>query len=87
MIDFEFIVDNHGQRITSFSGTAGLVGMATGILAWCRQTLTNKVPTELLDASARRPLLETVQNLLDVAKCKGIKSNDILVLKINRMAF
>jgi hypothetical protein len=48
MLDFEYLVDNHGQRVTSYGVPAGMVGMATGVLAWCRQVTEGKVTSLII---------------------------------------
>ena len=73
LLDYEYLVDNHGQRVTSFGVPAGMVGMATGVLAWCRQLMEGKVKEELLDNSNKLPLLEHVKSLLELAKAQGAR--------------
>lgn len=42
LLDLEYLVDDHGRRLVTFTKMAGSIGMATAILVWCHQRLSQK---------------------------------------------
>jgi hypothetical protein len=38
--DMEFLTTPEGSRLTQFGSSAGFIGMASGLMAWCRQVLS-----------------------------------------------
>ena len=37
ILDLEFLVNDKGRRVAAFGRSAGMVGMAMGIIIWCKQ--------------------------------------------------
>jgi len=45
ILDLEFLTDDKGRRVAAFGRSAGMVGMAMGIITWCKQVLNEKMTT------------------------------------------
>jgi len=43
VLDLEFLVNDSGRRVAAFGRAAGMVGMAMGIIIWCKQILNEKL--------------------------------------------
>ena len=72
-LDFEFLLDNFGQRVTSFGHSAGHIGLSAGLVAWARQRLEGQLDAPRQDQLNKldgMPLLEHLQGLLQLCARK-----------------
>jgi len=86
LLDIEYIVDERGKRLASFGSTAGYIGMAAGLLAWCRQELQVMhidIPSDMIRKFEKMPLLEHLQALLNTAITFAKKTPSIVVMGAN----
>lgn len=86
LIDMEYLVDENGRRLTAFGLTAGYIGMAAGVLAWCRQELqlmNIEIPPDMIRTFEKMSLLEHLQALLSTAMTFSKKTPKLVVLGAN----
>lgn len=80
----EFLTDANGRRVAAFGRTAGFVGMAVGLQAWCKRQLIADSETDqplgALEPSSSDELIAKTQALLDEVKSKTNKTPSVIVI-------
>src|SRR5687768_14663854 len=70
LYDLEFLVDGNGRRVAAFGKSAGQVGMAVGLQAWCRRNLVSDFETDqpllpLTSYPSSEAMIQDTQRQLD----------------------
>ncbi len=72
LIDLEYLTDRHRARLVTFGHAAGRMGVAAGVLAWCRQVMARptigiSIPPDLIAKLDTLPLVDHIKALLQTA--------------------
>lgn len=67
LTNLRYLADENGRRIVSFGRIAGFMGMAAGLIAWCKQKMSRLgviLPDDLLQKLEHLPLKERTLSVL-----------------------
>lgn len=86
LLDLEYIVDEERRRLASFGNVAGYIGMAAGMLAWCRQELKAmniEVPSDMIRKVENLPLIDHIKALSTTSITFAQRTPKVLVIGAN----
>eukprot|EP01116_Phalansterium_solitarium_P003577 TRINITY_DN1439_c0_g1_i1.p1 TRINITY_DN1439_c0_g1~~TRINITY_DN1439_c0_g1_i1.p1 ORF type:complete len:1931 (+),score=838.25 TRINITY_DN1439_c0_g1_i1:91-5883(+) len=81
--DLEYLTDEAGHRLVSFGPIAGTMGVAAGLLAWCRQVLATLgivMPHDLVAKLAHLPLIDYINGLLQTASASAGRMPRLIII-------
>lgn len=86
LLDLEYIVDKDRNRLASFGNVAGYIGMAAGMLAWCRQELKRmniEVPSDMIRKVENLPLVDHIKALATTAITFAQRTPKVVIIGSN----
>jgi len=80
ILDLEFLVDENGRRVAAFGRSAGFIGMAVGLKAWCEQQISGETLKRLDYYSSSEALIKDIKKDLENVYAKTGKRPSALIM-------